>query len=317
MPNYFAEIPVVINLSQRNDRLGFRTSWGVRVDGELIWRDLRCRLTSQEDGTVRATFDEVPATSQGEAYAMVCEALGLLVPLVSLEIQREHMNRHYGPLRATWSRTDVRIAPSDDWPSASVAMRAVRTVAITRTNDYLAVIAANPELRPLLLSYDRALEPDDDETRFFNAFAIVEFIEGRFATPARFTALLDDAGAAAVLAATQTCGRALSLTSDVMERLGSLLNGPLRRGTVEGRDAKLVAVLRTDFCITRVEDALGQVEVDLGLVRKLTAARNRLFHGKDGGAADFARLTDHLTLIVEQILRALLERRVAVPSPSR
>lgn len=188
-------------------------------------------------------------------------------------------------------------------------------VALTRVNADLAVIATRPELRPLLLSYDRALAPDDDETRFFNAFAIVEFIEGRFARRERFTALLDGAGVDAVIAAAQACARERALPADVVQRVGNLLGGQLRRGTVEGREIKLLAVLRNDFGITRVEDALGQVEVDLELVREFTDARNHLFHGIGGAAARLARLTDHLTLIVEQILRAFLERRVAVLLP--
>lgn len=194
-------------------------------------------------------------------------------------------------------------------------MRVETRVTLARVNNDLAVIAMRPELRPLLLSYDRALAPDDDETRFFKAFAIVEFIEGRFAMRERFTALLDRTGIDAVIAAAEACARERDLPANVVQRVGTLLGGPLRRGTFEGREVKLLAVLRDDFGITRGEDALGQVEVDLDLVRKFIDARNHLFHGMGGAAARLTRLTDYLTLVVEQILRAFLERRVVVPVP--
>jgi len=315
MPSYRAEIPLVITSSQRNDRFGFRTSWDALVEGEVVWAGFRCRITSGNDGLVRATFEDVPAANEGEAFAQVCAALNVLAPLVSLEVQRLHANRHYGPLRVTWSRADVAITPSDNWPAASVGMRATSRVSLTRANEDLAVVAATPELRPLLLSYDRALAPDDEETRFFNAFAILEFIEARFATHPRFAALLDDAVADAVLEAASACARGRGLAPEVVQRVGNLLGGPLRRATVEGRDAKLLAVLRGEFGITYVEDALGRVEVDLELVRGFTGARNRLFHGAGGAAAGLPRLTDRLTLVVEQVLSAFLERRVALPAP--
>jgi hypothetical protein len=313
MPTYRAEVPIVVISSQRNDRLGSQTSWRVRIDGELLWQGQSVRLTSEDGGTIRAVFDAVPAASQGEAYARTCEALSALVPLLSLESQREHLNRHYGPLRATWSRAELRITPADEWPSMSVALRSERRVEIAGLNDHLAAFAAIPDLRPLLLSYDRALAPDDEETRFFNAFAIVEFVEKRFATSDRFTRLLDDAGADAVIEAMEVCVRARQAPPNILKRLTSLVGGSLRRGTIEGREFKLLKVLRDDFGIARVEDAIGPVDVDIELVRQLTDARNRLFHGAAGEAAGFVRLTDRLTLIVEQILRAFLERRVALP----
>lgn len=304
-----------ITSSQRNDRLGFQTSWGVRIDAELQWRDLRCRVTSRDDRTLRVAFDAVPANTQGEAYLSVCEAMTVIVPLMSLGIQREHHNRHYGPIRATWSRATVDVSPADDWPATSVAMRSERNVVLTNANNHLGRLAAAPELRPLLLSYNRALAPDDDETRFFNAFAIIEFIEGRFAR-ARFPALLDDAGAIAIVDAARACATDRNLPDRVVERVGHLLAGPLRRATVDGRESKLLAVLHDDFAIVRVEDAIGAVDVDRALVRRFTDARNRLFHG--GARADdalFARLTDHLTLVVEAVLDAFLENRVAIPPP--
>lgn len=313
MPTYRAEVPIAIISSQRNDRLGFQTAWRVRIDGELRWQGERVRLTSEEGGRIRAVFEEVVAANQGEAFARTCDALSVLVPLLSLESQREHVNRHYGPLRATWSRAEIQITPADDWPSMSLGMRSERRVDCAGLNDLAAAYAAIPELRPLLLSYDRALAPDDDETRFFNAFAIIEFIEGRFGTPNRFTPLMNAAGIDAVLGAALACAREGQLPPERVERLGHLIRGPISRATVEGREQKLLVVLHNTFGIGRVEDAIGPVEIDIGLVRRFTDARNRLFHGRQGDAAGFARLADHLTLVVEQLLHALLERRVALP----
>lgn len=316
MPTYRAEVPIAINSSQRNDRQGFRTSWGARINTELVWNALRCRLISLDPTVVRAVFDEVVADHEAAAYEIVSGALAFIVPFVSLEVQREHVNRHYGPLRATWERAAVDITPHDNWPAGSVAARMESIVGFNNPDAQLAVLSGTPELRLLLLSYDRALAPDDDESRFFNAFAIIEFVESRFSTRARFPPLLTDAVAEEILTATTTRAQQLVPDQQIVQRIRNLVSSPLRRATLENREAKLLAILRDDFGVTSVTDATGPTEIDVAFVRRLTDARNRLFHGAAGAdAAAFPRLTDKLTLVVEGILRALLERSVAIPPP--
>jgi len=247
-----------------------------------------------EDGKYILTIDNLLAENENICIERVKSFLNSLLPLASLIIQSRNSNQHYTHLKLDYHISKVNIdqqvkidvqEQSREQNGQVIKLseqltikESVQMTSITQIDfsnlDTFFNNYNNEVFKFVLDSYYRSLSATDPETKFYNAFTVIEFMETYFKNDIKTSKLLDKDEMDKVVACIE------ENISRNKERIVSRVKGTLSNATLESRHEKLIAILNDIFMIKSIKCGVVGKDIDIDFAKQIIKIRNSLFHGK-------------------------------------
>lgn len=241
---------------------------------------------------------------------------------VTFSIQRQNANNHLGHAVVSYQPQAVKVSPvSPDEPARvrqegnAVVIEMVEHIRITESlhikmtsvidpsdfGDYFAAMAGAGENEYLFDLYYQALRSRHPRTKFYDAYAVVEWFENSFrgrvtpiATPEKMEQFFADEEFAMLL-------RRYFPDQQQYDHVRAAFKRELSRLTLEGR-RNLLRLLATEYDLGEVHLAGRSWKADEVLVKAMEA-RHRIFRGGPT-PVDIKELADCLIQVVGKLLYA-------------
>lgn len=318
MNQYKATTRLFVEYESPYDTHGASSSQGIRLKDEVPFGSIKC-VVSLEDREGTAEFSSIKADSSQVAFEEACRVCHALASLLSLQIQVQNPNQHWGHPRVRWYKKDIQITPADNWPAENWHSHLVTTLHTEELRAGLEKWDTSPTLQFLASSYYAALSPSDLQAKFYSAFTIIEYLEKHYTEDIQTTPLVTDDFRKELLGAIEKLVAQMGLEKSldsIKNRVGNVFGK--ETNTAESRALKLSRILNNIFGISRIQYFNRDVAVDEDLANKLIKQRNSLFHGggKTQGTASQRDLlkakVDTLILLCQEILVRLIKGQVVI-----
>lgn len=327
MPRWEIYAPCFIDYQGAYDAPNFSSAFGVRVDGRFGEGSFSASVKSDDEDDsklhISATFEQ----DYGEVTAKALKLLDRICKAITFSIQRQNANNHLGHAVVSYQPQAVKVSPiSPDEPARvrqkgnAVVIEMVEHVRITESlhikmtriidpsdfGDYFAAMAGAGENEYLFDLYYQALRSRHPRTKFYDAYAVVEWCENYFrgrvtpiTAPEKIGKLFGDEEFAMLL-------RRYFPDQQQYDRVRAAFKRELSRLTLEGR-RNLLRLLAAEYGFGEVHLTGRSYKADEVLV-KAVEARHRIFHGGPT-PADIKELADCLIQVVGELLYAHFVKR--------
>lgn len=327
MPKWEIYAPCFIDYEGAYDAPDFSSAFGVRVDGQFGEGSFSASVKSDDQDDSKLHINAVFESNAQEVTAEALRLLDRICKAVTFSIQRQNANSHLGHAVVSYQPQAVKVSPvSPDKPARvwqkgnAVVVEMVEHVRITESlhvkmssiidpsdfGDYFGAMAGAGENEYLFDLYYQALRSRHPRTKFYDAYAVVEWFENSFrdmvtpiAAPEKIEKLFADEEFIALL-------RRYFPNQQQCNRVRAAFKRELSRLTLEGR-RKLLKFLATEYDLREVHLAGRSYKADEVLVKAMEA-RHRIFHGGPT-PADIKELADCLIQVVGELLYAHFVRR--------
>ena len=302
---FFASVPLLIEFQSAYDGPWFSSDYAVGIGTASFRVGARVASVENRPGGLLMTVTEIEARDRADAATLAAEDFGVVAAALSMDLQGQHLNSHYGHPRFAWRSRDIQIEsivrPAGINLEASVATKTLLHFTPSRTQSLIAMQLERSIFRFLLNCYYSALAPTEPRSKFYNAFTIIEFVEANFVRRIATSALVSPELLTELGTSVEETLERSGVTAEASSRIRNRSLGPLQSATMESRASKLAQILNSVLGVRALKYVGLDFAVDTGFAKSLINARNRLFHAGEA-SGEIKTLADKLILTAEQVL---------------
>ena len=309
MPTYQVTIQLTVEYTGALDTFDSETTAGLVASSALSVSGVPMEMSIQDRGGELV----IPALNADDEESAFHEATRIAIvasQLISLQVQAQNPNQHYGHVRIAFRPRDLDVSPRDNWPAESFSMHHRTEVQTDHLSEWVDAIDQSEELAGLMASYYAALAPTSSESKFFHAFSIIEHVETHYSSYMGFRPLLGKWIERMLQGVLKLTMLLRFVDAEERERASNLLGSAIgsHRNTMESRQHKLKAILNKRFGISSIRYVTTDVTIDNKLLSAIIRRRNKLFHGSLSARKGLKRECDITILLVQSILAHLLKQ---------
>lgn len=311
---YSANVPLIVEyLSPYDDTHDCKYSGKLELITSNKIGSTEVNITIKNE-TCEANLFNINAQNESEAFKIVKGMMHRELIALTFAIQFKNSNCHLDRIRINWKAGDIAINPKDNWPSDSIKIEKIKSIAQLDSQSIIEQIDKNPSFEFLLNSYYAALSPTDFRSKFYNAFTIIEYIEKNYSSHVKFTPIASKQNLNTLKKEVDKILK-MSCFKEIRNKVRQTI-GNLNQSTKEDRKEKLVQIIKKVFDVHQIAYATQILEVNEILIGKFIDIRNKLFHGNDLDSQEnlednLKQIVYKLILLVESILLAISLNRTS------
>ncbi|WP_322922980.1 hypothetical protein [Paenibacillus campi] len=308
--DYRAQVPLHIEYVSDFDKHDFSTSRFFEVNTLLEIKGVHCNICSSNEKNIVAISGLI-AENENEAFEKASKLFNMIAVCLSLHINKADPNCHYGQARFAWLKKEVIIKPRDQRISDSIAIQSSTKLNTQDSQVIITNMSDSVELSFLMQAFYGALQPVDLRAKYYHAFTIIEYLENIYKDKVgtkRFTTDSVEHCAQSLINPLRERG----CSDEDIKKALEIINGGLKRATIESRQEKLLLILNNIFDIKSVLYINENVNINAIKVREFIETRNKLFHG-GSNIATLKNTLNVLILVCENILTKLCMLEVKLP----
>lgn len=144
---YSAKVPLHMEYVSEYDTHDSSTYAECEFESEIEIKSMVCRLNYSPEGEKAIFIEGIEAHDQIEAFIIVPHLLPLLANTISLYLQRQNVNQHYGHMRVKWYKREIQITPPDQYPSVTTSSTMITKIHLDGLQEAILRIWESSELQ--------------------------------------------------------------------------------------------------------------------------------------------------------------------------
>lgn len=327
MNKYIIEIPLKHNTTSKLDEYSSYTSMQINlksmqnlklnINNENLNDEVNIQIENGNDNKVIVRFEDVYGKSENDAIMSLKPIIDKICSCISFIVQHENSNPHHFDIKFIYDINDCNVKCLSSNHSMlpriiSCGCDIMQTIDLEKLKfeEILNKSLSNKKYEFIIDGYYKSLGNIECESRYYNLFIIIEFLEKNYSSKIIYTPIFSIEQKKEFLGKIKNNLREIFQDGGVVNRLYSGVAQIISNVTMESRKEKLYRIITEYLGIKYIKICGEDLEVNIDMIDNFIKKRNGLVHAEhidEKEQSEFNKTTNQLMILCGEIIEKLLE----------